>query len=169
MSREETTQVLAYLREMFPQGKPVTKNTVSAWHDLLEEYPYEIVWESAKNAVRTWEGMTMPPLAVLINQIKNLQPNDTEIELWRIAEQQIKRGTVMTQEDFDALPEPIRAYFGGVSAFRDLALLEHSELPNERARFINNIGKIVARQEAQARIPENVKCMLDGMVKKLEG
>lgn len=169
MTRQETTKILAYLREIYPQGKEVTKNTVSVWHDLLAGYPYEVAFQAAKNTARTWKGYIMPPPSEIIRQAEMLMPEDTTaIDLWRIAERQIKRGTVITQEDFDRLPAPVRRYFGGPSAIRDLALLDMEQLPNERARFLRQIGGIVEQDKARANLPPDAKQAIDGIVKKLE-
>ena len=111
----------------------------------------------------------MPPPSEIIRQAEMLMPEDTTaIDLWRIAERQIKRGTVITQEDFDRLPAPVRRYFGGPSAIRDLALLDMEQLPNERARFLRQIGGIVEQDKARANLPPDAKQAIDGIVKKLE-
>lgn len=169
MTKQETVKILAYLREVYPQGKDVTRNTINVWHDLLVGYPYEVAFEAAKNTARTWEGYTMPPPSEVIRQIEILLPEDTtKIELWRIAERQIKRGTVITQEEFDELPAPIKRYFGGISAIKDLGLLGVEQLPNERARFLNQIDGIIERDKARKNLPPKVATAIDGLVKKLE-
>lgn len=160
---------MTYLRELYPQGKDVTVHTVSAWHDLLADYPYEVAFEAAKNVARTWKYLTLPLPAAVIEQIDNILPeDDTPIELWRIAERQLKRATIMTQEDFESLPVPVQRYYGGVSGMRDIALLDIGELPNERARFLKHIVRIMEQEKARASLPPDVRQAIDGMVKKLE-
>lgn len=146
MTREETIKVLAYLRELYPNGKNVSKNTVTVWHDLLEKYEYPLVTTATKEVAQNYTGYTMPPPAEIINQIRLMANNDSAIELWRIAENAIRKGTVLTEEEFKSLPVPVQKYFGGRSAIKDLALLDNSSIPNERARFINNIGIIEAKE-----------------------
>ena len=164
MNREETMKVLAYLREMYPHGKPITKNTIAAWQDTFSEFPYEVIWAAAKRVVQTWDGYVMPPPAAIFKVLKEMNPQeDTAIELWRIAEKAIKRGTVITQSEFDALPEAVRIYFGGISAIRDLALLDMGEIPNERARFIKQMPTIMERIETQHALPEQYRMMLADM------
>lgn len=150
MTKQETAKVMAYLREAYPQGAQITQNTINVWHDVLGEYPYQVAWEAARQVAGEWVGYTMPPASTIKQKIKQMMPNDqTGIELWRTAEKAIKRGTRMTQEEFDQLPEPVRLYFGGVSALKDLALLDKSQLPNERARFLNNVNAIQSRIETR--------------------
>ena len=150
MNKRETSQVVAYLREVYPQGAPVTEATINVWHDVLGEYQYQVAWEAARQVAGEWVGYTMPPPAAVKQKIKQMVPHyQTGIELWRDAEKAIKRGTRMTQDEFEQLPEAVQTYFGGVSAIRDLALLDKSQLPNERARFLNSINVIQGRIEAR--------------------
>ena len=161
MTELETGKVVAYLREAYPQGAPITKNTMNVWHDLLGQYPYEVAWQAARQVASEWVGYTMPPPAAVVQKIRQMMPQqNTGIELWRIAEKAIKRGTRLTQEEFNQLPEPVRTYFGGVSGIRDIAMLDKDQLPNERARFLNNIGTVQARIEAKAALGPAVVKML---------
>lgn len=170
MTKQEAMQVLALLREAYPQGAEITGATVSLWADLFSDTPYEVAWEAAKEVCRTWEGYTMPPPSELFKVIRNASANNAVlIEKWRKVEKLIKRGTRLTQEEFDEQDEDIKAYFGGVSALRDLALLDMDEMPNERARFLKHMPAVQARIETQARIPANVQAMLSGMLKQIGG
>lgn len=169
MTKEETAKILAYFRELYPQGDSPTKATVNAWFDLIHEYDYRIAWEAAKNVARTWEFGFMPPPGILLEQIRLIiVPESTDIELWRIAEKAIRRGTVFTKEEFNQLPEELQIYFGGVSAIRDLALSEIEQVSFERARFLKQIPNIRSRVRAQAALPAEVKQMLAGIVKSIE-
>ncbi len=170
MNRQETMKVLALLREAYPNGAEITEMTVNMWTDLFSEVPYEVAWAAAKEVCRTWDGYTMPPPAELFKVIRNADERTrTLMEKWRKVEKLIKRGTRLTQDDFDELDDDIKAYYGGVSALRDLALLDMSELPNERARFLKHMPFIQERLETQKRIPADVQAMLGGMLKQIGG
>ena len=57
-----------------------------------------------------------------------------------------------------------------MSAIRDLALLDMDEIPNERARFLKHMPAVQERIEAQARLPQSVREMLEQVpVKKIAG
>lgn len=159
MNRIETLEVLAYLRELFPNGKPITDLTVTVWRDIFSDVPADVVKLAAKKTAMTYRGYTMPAPAELFEFIPK-EDDGTEIELWRIAERWIRRGTIMSKDDFDSLPEEIRIYFGGVSAFRDLALLEAEQIPNERARFLRSVPAIKKRIQNAEALPGNLFTML---------
>lgn len=158
MTEQETAKILAYFREAFPSGSQVSEARVRLWHDLIQEYDFEIAWVAAKNVVRTWQGYTMPTPAALIQEIERLfYPEDTAIELWRIAEKAIKRGSILTQAEFNELPEPVQRYFGDLSAIRDLSQLNIEQLPNERARFLRLIESIYSQMHDARRFPESIR------------
>lgn len=168
MNKKETAQILTYLRELYPQGAPITEDTVNVWQDLFSDIPYELVWASVKVVAKTWDGYTMPPPAVIFNAIREINPEDyTPIELWRIAEKGISHGTIFTQREFDEWPGPLQRYFGGPSAIKDLALLNKSELSNERARFLKAAPDLMRRDELQRALPADVKIMLESIAKQL--
>ncbi|MBO6270492.1 MAG: hypothetical protein J6N19_15295 [Clostridium sp.] len=170
MNRIEIEKILVYLREVYPNGAEITRDTVTVWQDLFSEYPFEVAWQAVKNLVRTWEGYTMPPPAVLFRNIDEINPGeDTAIGLWRIAERAIKRGSVFSQSEFEELPDPLRMYFGGVSAIRDLAMISLDQMPNERARFLRQAPDLIRRSKAQAALPDNVRRMLDQKIDQIEG
>ena len=70
MTREETARIMAYLRELYPNGKKITEQTVIVWHDVLKDYEFEVIKEAAREAAKTYEGYTMPPPAVIIRHIR---------------------------------------------------------------------------------------------------
>lgn len=170
MTKRETTKILTILRAFYKTDQDAVE-TVNAWHTILEGYDYQVAEVAVRNFAKndTRDYQTFPGVGQIVRQIELLMPEDTTaIDLWRIAEQQIKRGTVITQEEFNALPAPIKRYFGGPSAIRDLALLDMEQLPNERARFLRQIGGIVEQEKARANLPPDVRQAIDGIVKKLE-
>lgn len=163
MTKQETAKILAYLRELYPNGAKVTADTVSAWHTVIGEYDFRIAWDCTVSLAKEWDGYTMPPAAALAKKIRSVLPgDDTAIELWREAEKLIRRGTVLTDDEYESASEPIRRYFGGRSAIRDLALLDIDELPNERARFLRNIPAIIERQTTVAGLSAESRKAIEG-------
>ena len=158
MTIQETTKILSYFRELYPNGEKATNATVNAWHTVIGEYDFEVAWECAMDLAKEWDAYTMPPPAALVKRIRSVLPTDmTAIELWREAERLIRRGLVLTEEEFSKAPEPIRVYFGGRSAIRDMALLSAEELPYERARFLKNIAPIIERASVMEALSDEAK------------
>lgn len=156
MNKGETAKILALLKELYPNGKEATKNTVNAWHEVLKEYEFSEMWIIANRVAREYEGYTVPPPAVLINKYKALT-EDTPIELWNIAEKAIKKGSSFTRQDFEKLPVSLKQYFGSVSTIHELGRMEISNLQFEKNRFIKQIKVIEERYKQPIQIGEIAK------------
>lgn len=171
MSIEETAKVVAYLREFFPQGASITENTVRAWHDMIGMYPYPVAWHAAKIVARTWDGYMMPPPRKVIDSIKTLMPDDNTIpmELWNITDKCIRRGSVISQMEFESLPEPIKTYYRSISAFREMAMWSLEEKKWERTRFLKDIPRVIEECESRAVLPADIRQMLEEGFKQIEG
>ena len=170
MTKKQMVQILAYFRVVYTNGAEPDEKTAAVWFDLFKGYPYELVWAAARQLVRTWESSagTMPSPAVLMNVIKQMDPNeDTAIGMWREAEKAIRKGTRLSPEDFDKLPEPVRMYFGSTTAIRELALMPQDAVTNERARFLRQAQSLIDKAEARRGLPPDVQKILDGAMLRI--
>ena len=153
------------LREYFPQGRPITKDTVNAWHAILKDYDYRVMCEAAKEVAREGTISIMPPPGVLIKKVEALGA-DTNIELWNEAEKLICKGTVLTVEEFRQASPEIQRYFGNLRRIRDLALMPPQETSNERARFLREVPKIRESIRIRKSLPPDVLAIIDGAAER---
>lgn len=153
MTKQETAKIITLLREFYPQGKDITEMTVNAWHELLKEYDFELMWNIAKEVAKDYEGYTMPPPAALIKKARSMDNN--ALEMWHEAVKAIRKGTVLTKEEFESLPKPVQMYFGDVMAIKELAIMEQDQIAYEKARFINNYSNLVERVKGVELIANN--------------
>lgn len=170
MSKKQMVQILAYFRVVYTNGAEPDEKTAAVWFDLFKDYPYELVWAAARQVVRTWESSagTMPSPAVLMNAIRQISPDqDTSIGMWREAEKAIRKGTRLSGEDFEKLPEPVRMYFGSTTAIRELALAPQHEVANERARFLKQAQALADKAEARKGLPPDMQKILDGAMLRI--
>ena len=163
MTKKETLQIITYLREAFPNGTPITEQTVNVWHDILGEYDYKIAWECMRQVAKEWEGYTMPPPATIIKKMNKVGAEDTYIDLWNEAEKLIRKGTVLTGDEFRQASKEVQRYFGNVARIRDLALMPPEQTANERARFLKQIPEICEHYRLREKLPEEVLAVIDGV------
>ena len=142
MTREETEMLLAYMEQFYSGTDEITTDTITAWHNLFRDDPASLVYAAGKKAVRSWRGSKIPPPGEVA---RHLDTSDTPAELWHEAMKLIRKGTVLTQEQFDQAPDEIKAYFGSVSGVRDIALMDLDQVGNEKARFLKAIPAIQQR------------------------
>lgn len=166
MSKQETAKIVAYLHELYPNGKPITDLTIEAWHMALQGYDFHLVQAVMGEVIKEWDGYTMPPPAVLIKKIEGSKEKDLYIDLWNEAERLISKGTILTKEEFEKTSPEVRRYFGSVARIRELALLPPEETANERARFLKQIPEICEHYRLRESLPQEVLNMIDGVAEK---
>lgn len=166
MDRVETLKIVGTLREAYPNGAPITENTINLWEELLRPYEYEVVWHFTLELCREWTGYTMPPPAALIRKIEGAKDNNLDIDLWNEAEYLISRGTIITAEEFENASPEIKRYFGSIARIKELALMPSGETANERARFLKQVPSIRESIRTREALPPNVLKMIDGVTER---
>ena len=166
MTLHETAEMLTVLREYFPQGQPITANTVKAWQMVFKDQDYQTVMSVIPIVVSETESYTMPPPAVILKKLKQASVSDRHIDLWNEAEKLISKGTILTAEEFRNASKEVQRYFGNVSRIRELALMPPEQTANERARFLKQIPEICEHYRLRESLPQEVLNMIDGVAEK---
>lgn len=166
MELKEMGVVLDILKSNYPatyknMSEKEMKSLGLLWAEMFKEYEKPIVLTALKNYIKT--NKYPPNIAGLQEQIDLLQPQAySDIELWRIVEQFIRKSPYTTKEQFDELPQPIKIYFGDLKSLRNLAWMDLREFQNQQARFLKNIGVVKAREKVQSQMPQEVKDLIGG-------
>lgn len=171
MNREETKQVLKVLSTAYPRYfADMTKadkiDQINLYMDMFGEYPTQIVIAALHSYIRHNEYP--PSIAGLQKQIDLLTHKDDKMELWNTLAAACSRGTRMTAEEFETLPESIREWAGDVGQIKELALMDSVTFNSViRGQFLKTIPQIIERQEAKKKLPAETKRLLEML--KLEG
>lgn len=171
MNREETKQVLKVLSTAYPRYfADMTKadkiDQINLYLDMFGEYPTQIVIAALHSYIRHNEYP--PSIAGLQKQIDLLSCMDDKMELWNTLSAACSRGTRMSAEEFDALPEVIREWAGDVGQIKELALMDSMTFNSViRGQFLKTIPQLIERQEAKKKLPAETRKILETL--KLEG
>ena len=171
MNREETKQVLKVLSTAYPRYfADMTKadkiDQINLYMDMFGEYPTQIVIAALHSYIRHNEYP--PSIAGLQKQIDLLIHKDDKMELWNTLAAACSRGTRMTAEEFETLPESIREWAGDVGQIKELALMDSVTFNSViRGQFLKTIPQIIERQEAKRKLPAETRKLLEML--KLEG
>lgn len=162
MTLQETQKMLVILKKAYPRyytesTKEEVQKTVLFYHDMFSEYPVEIVVTALKNYIKVNEYP--PTIAGLQKQIDLIAPEeDTDIELWNEFEKACRKGSRITQEEFESLSEPIKKWCRDVSQIRDLSKLDSGTFNTViKGQFLKTITKLKEREKALKEIPYEVK------------
>lgn len=173
MNREETKKVLKVLATAYPKyfaGMDTSEklDQIALYEAMFGTYPVEVVVSALHAYIRVNEYP--PSIAGLQKQIDLMLPDeDNAAQLWNQLSEACKRGSVMTEEEFQELPEPLKKWCGNVSQIRELSQTEKSVFNSvTRGQFLKTIPQITERLKVSKQLPEHVKTML-GSVGLLEG
>lgn len=166
MIKQESAKIVAYLHELYPNGKPVTDITIEAWHMALKEYDFEVVQAVMGEVIKEWDNFTMPPPAAIIKKIEKVSEEDKAIDLWNEADKLICKGTILTAEEFHRASPEVQRYFGSVARIRELALMPPEQTANERARFLKQIPEICEHYKVRKELPDEVVNVIDGITER---
>lgn len=141
MNRAETAKILSVLRVLYPNGADGTEATVNLWAALFEPYEYEQVWQAAFEACKEWTGYNMPSPAALIKILDSI-PSARKAELRHEADQLIRKGSILTLEEFEKASPEIQEHFGSVARLKRIAMMPIEQADRELDRFEKELPNI---------------------------
>lgn len=172
MTKQETGKILAIMREIFPQGKDITAETVKAWHWAIGRYDYKIAEYGVKELATSYDGYCFPTPAHLIDKIKSIVGGGADYgKLWDALVRASKNSTYGAKEEFEKLPAECQAFIGSPTVLKDFGVIEPNVLQTVvKASFNKTMPRIVEQHEVQCRLPaEVIHAIEESKLKMLEG
>lgn len=135
MNRQETLMLMATLRAAYPmyyakQSVDDAKAAVNLWQMMFAEDDAQIVSAAVKSFIAT-DTKGFPPVVGQIKAKLDMIMREaygggelTPMEAWAKVQKAIRNSAWHAQEEFDKLPDTIRAVIGGPSALRDYAMMD---------------------------------------------
>lgn len=175
MDRDETKKVLKILSTAYPRyfanmSKSDKIDQIELYQSMFAEYPVEVVVVALKAYIK--DNEYPPSIAGLQNQINLILPNPAEdaVELWNVLARTCKHGSRVTHEEFEALPEAIKAWCGDVAQIKELSQMDAATFNSvTRGQFLKTIPVIIERKKACEALPESVRTMIENRVIKQIG
>lgn len=138
MTKQETILLMMTLRAAYPrfyadQGDLDAEAAVKLWQTMFAEDDAQLVSAAVKAFIAT-DSKGFPPS---IGQIKDKMDKImqeaygrelTPVEAWALVAKAAKRSYYNAQEEFDKLPDTVRAVLGGASALHDYAQMDPATL-----------------------------------------
>lgn len=135
MTRPETLMLMSTLRAAYPmyyakQGVEDAKAAVNLWHMMFADDDAQLVSAAVKAFIAT-DTKGFPPVVGQIKAKLDMILREaygggelTPMEAWGKVQKAIRNSSWHAQEEFDKLPDTIRAVLGGPSALRDYAMMD---------------------------------------------
>lgn len=135
MTRSETLILMSTLRAAYPmyyakQSIEDAKAAVNLWQMMFNDDDAQLVAAAVKAFIAT-DTKGFPPVVGQIKAKLDMIMREaygggelTPMEAWSKVQKAIRNSAWHAQEEFDKLPDTIRAVIGGPSALRDYAMMD---------------------------------------------
>jgi len=195
MTREDVQELMAMVMAVFQNFKPANRTvTVNAWDSFLQEYPKEKVFKAFKIFCISDTSGFPPTPAQIIKILQEMDGEISELDAWSMVRKATCNGIYHSQEEFDKLPEVIKAAVGSADNIREWAMRDSSEVESvimshflrayrtaqermRRADVFPEFNSMIEQKESVELIEEKEerecikapKCVIDAMEKLEKG
>lgn len=135
MTREDTIKILSILRGAYPAfyrdiSKQEAESTISLWCGMFEEEPYELVGAAVKAFISCDSKGFPPAIGQIKERIRQItEPQEmTEQEAWSLVSKALRNSAYGSAEEFEKLPEEIKAVVHDPSQLKQWAMAEADEV-----------------------------------------
>lgn len=168
MDREETKKIIRIICASYPNYKPADiSETIDVWSNMLSEYSYEHIAVALKSYIATDTSGFAPSVGKLIQKANSLVGNGelNEIEAWTLVRKALRHDYEQAEKEFNKLPEMVQKAVGNPY---QLCLWATSDIKSVETVIASNFMKTykteVQRAEEYARLPEDVKAIMQKML-----
>lgn len=167
MDREETKKIIRIICASYPNYKPADiSETIDVWANMLSEYSYEHIAVALKSYIATDTSGFAPSIGELIQKANSLLENGklNEIEAWTLVSKALRNGYYGAEEEFAKLPLLVQKAVGSPAQLRMWATTDESSVESViSSNFMRTYKAEVKRAEEYARLPEDVKALMQKM------
>lgn len=178
MTRAETASTLSILVAAYPQfyknfSKQQMDNVLDLWAEMFADDDVYVVKLALKNLIAKHSGFP-PDIAALKAEIKELvlaaNNAPTDEELWQKLKSAISDGYYGYAEQYKKLPPVLQRYLGDAHTLRELAVTDEKTLNTVvHGQFLKQIPSIREREEFSRKLSPEIKAVLSGVYKPLDG
>lgn len=160
MTRDEIKAALTLCFVNYPrhyQGMSDTEKRVlvDTWERQFKDIPSQAFRHILDRHLQT--SKFAPTIADLHEQLSLVTDSTTDSELWNECIRMLRRGTVMTQDEFDKASAPVKAWLRDLRSVRELALMDATTVNTVvRGQFLKTIGQVQKSIKARQAIPGEV-------------
>lgn len=168
MDREETKKIIRIMCASYPNYKPADiSETIDVWASMLSDYSYEHIAVALKSYIATDTSGFAPSIGQLIQKANSLVEKDgemNEIEAWTLVSKALGNGYYGAEKEFEKLPPIVQKTVGRPEQLRMWATTDNKSIETVVAsNFMRTYKAEVKRAEEYARLPEDVKALMQKM------
>lgn len=165
MTREETLKILMTMQVAYPNYKVQDKDfAINTWHEMLSEYPYQIVAAALKAYILTDTSGFAPSIGELVEKIQLITKPDelNEMEAWSLVRKAIRNGWYGFEKEYSKLPDIVRECIGEASILREWSCLASDKVDTViHSNFIKTYRAVAKRHADVSKLPPEYQKVID--------
>lgn len=164
MEREEFKILVKAMKAVY--ANPIfipDQDAFIVWYELLKDIPYKLAEIAIQKHMLTEK---FPPT---IADIRTKAMEITEIEeisdlaAWSMVYKAICNSGYNSVQEYEKLPPIVQKAVGDPANLREWALMDEKMISSVRARFIDSFKVVESRMKEDAKLPNRIKALIDGM------
>ena len=173
MTTRETEMLMAIFKAVYPEyykGASATdiESAIALWAELLEPYQADVVTFAAKRLIS--ESPYPPKISDVVGRAKELMGigQDEVVEAWAALAKAASKASVLTKDEYAALPFEVRRFCGSLSGLIDLGRVD-SDIFNTvtRGQFMKTYEIMRRQRETLEIMPPELKAFARMLTKAL--
>lgn len=183
MTKNETIQLLTLLASNYKniddklKEKDKAKMLLETWVECLADLDVNLCMIAAKKAIMSSSyPPTIHDIRLAATEITTpAAENISAIELWNEAYKMIKKGSYMTDAEFETHSPIVKQFFGCVSQLRELAVTDMDTIATvTKGQFLKQVNTLQTRKKEQDLLPQSMRetinqISLKAQAKQIEG
>lgn len=167
MEREEFKTLVKGMKAVYAQPTFIPdQDAFNIWFELLKDLPYQQINIAIQKYMLTEKFP--PTIADIRAKASDItaKPEESmgELEAWALVHKAICNSGYHAEEEFAKLPEACRKAVGNPSNLREWAAMETDQVSTvEQSHFIRNYRAAVQRMNEDAKLPGNLKTLIENM------
>lgn len=164
MEREEFKILVKAMKAVYANPTFIPdQDAFNVWYKLLKDIPYKLAEIAIQKHMLTEK---FPPT---IADIRTKATEITEIEeisdlaAWSMVYKAICNSGYNSVEEYNKLPPIVQKAVGDPANLREWALMDEKMISSARARFIDTFKVVERRMKEDAKLPNHIKALIDGM------
>lgn len=157
MTRKEIRKMLRIIEIEYPSAfKDMTEKDMvlklNLWESQFAPYDKDIVLKAFYNCIAKSEFA--PKISSIFEEMNKLETGgDEEQALWEQLAKLCGRASVVTQAEFEALPEPLKKWLRNLQILKELGQLD-ADIFNSvtRGQFFREIKPIIESEKAKEKV-----------------
>lgn len=164
MEREEFKILVKGMKAVYANPTFIPdQDAFNVWYELLKDIPYKLAEIAIQKHMLTEKfPPTIADIRTKATEIVDVE-EISELAAWSMVYKAICNSGYNSVEEYEKLPPIVQKAVGDPANLREWASMDEKMISSVRARFIDSFKIAEKRMKDDAKLPNHIKALIDGM------